>query len=284
MKFSITGSKGMLGSDITSVLKEAGHEVFDFGKNQLDITDARAVNSTLSSPGDIDYLINCAAYTDVDGCETNKDLAVQVNSHAPQNLAFYCRKKNIPLIHFSTDYVFNGSKDSSYKESDECNPVNFYGHSKLKGEQAIQSICTKYYIFRLQWLYGENGSNFVSTIMNLARNNSELSIVTDQYGSPTWTKEVGHCLSLFLTEEPDFGIYHLTNEGLTNWHSFAEYFLEYAQLPCKLNKTTTEKSTRPAKRPKNTNLSINKFLDLRIVKPNHWQLAIKKYLNQKGYI
>jgi len=270
----------MLGTDLVKVLTDFGHSIYEYDIDTLDITNPESIKNNLEKIVDLKVIINCAAYTLVDDCETNKELALKVNAEGPKNLAVYCQEINIPLIHFSTDYVFDGTKDGLYVELDPINPINYYGFSKLEGEKHIAANCEKYYIFRLQWLYGENGKNFVTTIIDLAKTRDQLDIVNDQFGSPSWTVDISNAVATFLEDLGEPGIYHLSNEGYASWYDFAKYFLEYLDIKCQLNPVSSDKFPRPAKRPSNSKLSKSKFIESTSFSPNHWELAVKKYLNQ----
>ncbi len=198
MKILLLGKNGMLGSQFLKILSgSSDFEMYAFSKDDLDITNKSDLDNILNkiSP---DFLINCAAYTAVDECETNKDLAFNINADAVKKMAEICDKKNICLIHFSTDYVFDGSKEQGYKENDIPSPINIYGESKLKGEKFITKNMSKYYIIRTSWLFGENGKNFVDTMIKLAKERPELNIVDDQIGSPTYTKDLAEAVSKYF--------------------------------------------------------------------------------------
>lgn len=280
MKIVVIGHKGMLGTDLLAAFSRPGIEVSGFDLDVLNIAKMDSVNKVLTPLGKFDYLINCAAYTDVDACETNRTHAQLSNAEGPKNLAQYCLEHGITLVHFSTDYVFDGTKETPYVETDPCRPLNYYGLSKLAGEQHIQAILPQHYIFRIQWLYGKHGRNFIHTIVDLARTKKRLEIVADQWGTPTWTKEIARCLSLILPSQPPFGIYHLACEGVTNWYEFAQTFLVPLKIPCLLRETTGDKFIRPAKRPSNSRFCLDKFVGLRIVRPHPWEICLKKYLKE----
>jgi dTDP-4-dehydrorhamnose reductase len=278
MKIIIIGSKGMLGTDCVTTLIKAGHQVVAHDVATIDITDSGSIQNALENNKEANFLINCAAYTNVDACETENELAYQVNVIGPKNLALFCKENNIVFVHFSTDYVFDGKKLTPYVESDPTGPLGYYGQTKADSEKCIQSICDRYYIFRIQWLYGHNGKNFVNTILNAAKERDELSIVTDQIGSPTWAVEVARCLLAFIEHLPAFGIYHLRSDEIVSWYDFAQYFLQEENIDCKLLKTTADKFPRLAKRPENSIMSISKLLALNIYSPLSWKKSVKLYL------
>jgi dTDP-4-dehydrorhamnose reductase len=285
MKIILIGYTGMLGADFYDVLQDSGHELWVFNSKNLDITDIGSIEKQFAKISNIDLIINCAAYTKVDDCEINKEEADKLNRLAPENLARYGHKRNITLVHFSTDYVFNGQKKAPYKEEDKCDPINYYGLSKLKGEQAIQKNCEAYYIFRIQWLYGEQGPNFIKQITKLARERDTLAVVADQKGAPTWTKEIVRCVMPILNEEKAtyaYGIYHLAAEGYTTWFDYTKFLLDYLKIPCKITKQTSEEIKRLAKRPKNSCLCTDKYTKSFEQKPQVWQKAVKEYLEMSA--
>lgn len=283
MRVLVTGSRGMLGADFIKVLTDR-HELIGLDIEELDITDS---NQTLKSLGEIkpEVVINCAAFTDVDGCETNIYHAFAVNETGPRNLAKACKELDIPLVHFSTDYVFDGTATVPYKESDTPNPQSIYGKSKLAGEQAIREITHKHYIIRTSWLYGENGSNFVRTMLRLSKEKDEIGVVNDQTGSPTYTGDLAKAVAeLIMT--PAYGTYHITNSGTCTWYEFTlEIFRQAGVNGVKVNPISTEELNRPAPRPRysvldNFNWRLQGFKPLR-----HYKEALTDYLaKEKGVL
>ena len=273
----VLGAHGMLGTDICQIFSENGVPVVALSSKNIDITDPKSVAENLDQ-FEISWLINCAAFTKVDACETEKDRALQTNGNGPKYLAQYCSERNIPLVHFSTDYIFDGTKLSPYAEDDTPNPVNYYGETKLIGEQNIQKVWGQFYIFRVQWLYGNNGNHFVKTILRLAQERPELKIVADQWGSPTWTREVAHGVYTAFREKPLWGIYNFASHGYTTWFEFAEEFLKLKNIATPILRVTTEQFPLPAKRPKNSRLDLGKFFSSCTSKPKTWQQSIKEFL------
>ncbi|MFC1754628.1 dTDP-4-dehydrorhamnose reductase [Thermoproteota archaeon] len=278
MKLALLGATGLLGSEFKQTLENLELELFTFDKQALDICSAESIKTALSACGKLDFVINCAAYTDVDACETHRDLAFAVNSMGAQNLGSYCADNTIALIHFSTDYVFDGEKQWPYIESDSYNPINIYGLSKLEGENAIIHNCPQHYIFRIEWLYGKSGPNFIDKIINASQNKKELNVVADQWGSPTYAKEIVRSVIPILEHSPEYGLYHLANRGYTTWYHLAEYVLKLQNSDCRVIPISSEEIKRPAKRPHMSALNISKFLDLDLVTPLKWQEAVKEYL------
>ena len=222
MKILITGSNGMLGHDLIKVLEENNELILTTSKT-FDITDKKQTMDYICDTKP-DIVINSAAYTDVDGCEQNQDLAYAVNGDGVRNLALACREIDCPLVHISTDYVFDGSARDPIAEDGEIGPISVYGKSKLKGEEAILEILDKYFIVRTAWLYGINGRNFPKTMLELAQNHSEITVVYDEVGTPTYTPDLAYGISQ-LIETDYYGTYHLTNSGSCSWCELQDIFL-----------------------------------------------------------
>lgn len=259
MKLLITGGKGQLGCQIKSIIERTSSDIGNIDSrlqdneskfidyDELDITNLDEVNNYVQifQP---DVVINCAAYTNVDGCENDKDTAFKVNAIGPRNLALACERYGIKLLHLSTDYVFNGDGEVPFKEYDLPQPESVYGKTKLLGEQYVREHCSRYFIVRTSWLYGEWGKNFVLTIMNAARKNGHLDVVDDQRGNPTYAEDVAHhILKIALTDE--YGIYHCTGIGECSWYDFACKIVEYSKIDCTVAPVTSDVINRAAKRP-----------------------------------
>ena len=275
MKVLITGSNGMLGHDLIEVLKD-NHELVLTTSKTLDITDKENTIEFIKNSKP-DVVINSAAYTDVDGCESNQDLAYAVNGEGVRNLALGCKEADCALVHVSTDYVFDGTATTPIEEDGEIGPISVYGKSKLKGEEAILEILDKYFIVRTAWLYGINGKNFPKTMLELAKNHSEITVVYDEVGTPTYTLDLAYGISK-LIESDYYGIYHLTNSGSCSWCEFAKYIFEIAEKDVNVVPVTASEFSRPAPRPsysvlKNKNWIENGFEPLR-----DYKQAIKEYI------
>ena len=275
MKILITGSNGMLGHDLIEVLKDK-HELLLTTSKTLDITDGDSVMDFIlkSNP---DIVINSAAYTDVDGCESNPDLAYNVNGEGVKNLALACREVDCPLVHISTDYVFNGQNDRPWVEDDEIGPISIYGKSKLEGEEHIKEILEKYFIVRTAWLYGVNGRNFPRTMLELAQNHSEITVVYDEVGTPTYTPDLAKGISE-LIETDYYGTYHLTNSGNCSWCEFARYIFEVADVDVKVIPVTASEFARPAPRPSYSVLENRKWVENGFEPLRNYKEAIKEYI------
>jgi len=263
IKTLIIGSNGMLGSDLCKVFPDA----VKLTHHDLDITDReQVIESILKIKPDV--VINAAAYTNVDGCEDNKELAFQVNGYGPGYIAEACARVGAKLVHFSTDYVFDGSK-KEYVESDIPNPINVYGHSKLLGEKKIIENMDDYRIVRISWLFGIHGKNFVETMLKLSGEMDTVKVVNDQFGKPTYTMDLAN--KIRETIELDPGIYHITNDGVCSWYEFASSIIDNL-IPC-----TSEEFPRKAKRPKYSVLTNTKTEPMR-----HWREALKDYLQERN--
>ncbi|WP_273476809.1 dTDP-4-dehydrorhamnose reductase [Methanobrevibacter woesei] len=275
MKVLITGSNGMLGHDLIDVL-DGKHELIKTTSKSLDITDEDKVKEYIVNENP-DIVINSAAYTDVDGCETNEEIAYKVNGEGVKNLALACKVVDCPLLHISTDYVFNGENNKPWMEDDEVGPISIYGKSKLQGEEAIESILDKFFIIRTSWLYGINGGNFPKTMLELAKTHDTLTVVTDEIGTPTYTLDLAQAIAE-LIETEYYGIYHITNSDYCSWFDFAKYIFEVKNINVNVVPVTAEEFARPASRPhysvlNNSNWVNNGFKPLRSYKE-----AIKDYL------
>lgn len=275
MKILITGSNGMLGHDLEKVLKDK-HELILTTSKTLDITDKDKTMEIIKE-NNPDIVINSAAYTDVDGCETNQDLAYAVNGHGVENLALACRQIDCPLVHVSTDYVFDGTARDPIPEDGEIGPISVYGKSKLMGEQAIQEILDKYFIVRTAWLYGINGKNFPKTMLELAENHPEITVVYDEVGTPTYTPDLAYGISQ-LIETDFYGIYHLTNSGSCSWCEFARYIFEIADRDVNVVPVTASEFSRPAPRPSYSVLMNKKWIENGFEPLRDYKEAISEYI------
>lgn len=275
MKVLITGANGMLGHDLIKVLKD-NHELVLTTSKTLDITDKENTIEFIkkSKP---DVVINSAAYTDVDGCESNQDLAYAVNGEGVRNLALGCKEVDCALVHVSTDYVFDGTATTPIEEDGEIGPISVYGKSKLKGEEAILEILDKYFIVRTAWLYGINGKNFPKTMLELAKNHSEITVVYDEVGTPTYTPDLAYGISQ-LIESDYYGIYHLTNSGSCSWCEFAKYIFEIAQKDVNVIPVTASEFSRPAPRPSYSVLKNNNWIENGFEPLRDYKEAIKEYI------
>lgn len=276
MKVLIIGSEGMLGHDLVDVLS-AEHDVSTTTIWTLDITD---IDKTIETVKNInpDVVVHAAAFTDVDKSESKADLAYQVNSLGTRNVAVACRETDSALVYICTDYVFDGTKGSSYYEYDQTNPLGVYGKTKHLGEVYIRDLLNKFYIVRTSWLYGYHGPNFVTTMLNLTKTHDRISVVSDQIGSPTYTVDLAAAIAN-LIKKPSYGIYHITNSEYCSWFEYAQLIFEIAGKKVDLNPVTTEEFGSLAPRPKysvleNYNWKMEGFPKIRSYKE-----ALKDYMN-----
>ncbi len=279
MRVLITGAKGQLGLELQRQLRYVAEieHVISTTHDTLDITSLDQVREKLKRDN-IDIVINCAAYTFVDECEKNREKAYLVNAIGPKNLATVCQELGLKLIHLSTDYVFDGSGQLPKKEDDKVMPINIYGKSKLLGEEYVRSFCTKYFIIRTSWLYGE-GNNFVRTMLKLAQDNKELNVVGDQFGTPTSTKDLAHVI-INLMQTEYYGIFHGTCEGECSWYELACKIFELKGIDVKINKVTSEEFIRPAQRPKYSVLDNFRLKNYGMNEFRHWEEALVDYLKE----
>lgn len=278
MKILVTGSNGMLGSEILKVHINEKIKIIGVTRNDFDITNYEQMFNFIKNilP---DVIIHCAAYTNVDEAEKNQELVFKINANATLDIAQICSKLNIKLIYISTDYVFDGKKNAPYYEYDLPNPINVYGMSKYYGEQFILKNCLKSFIVRTSWLFGKNGKNFVNTILTLTKNNKTLKVVCDQIGSPTYTKDLAKIL-VNLAKTEKYGIYHITNEGFCSWYEFANEILKIKNISnVEVIPITSNHLNSLAKRPKNSMLYKINILNNGFNKLRHWTLALDEYLN-----
>ena len=269
MRVLVTGANGMLGQDLCPILEDEGYEVIETDINSLDITDSKNIETVFSNVNP-NIVIHCAAYTNVDKAEENLDLARLINSKGTENIARACKKFNATMIYISTDYVFDGKNDKPYLPTDETAPLNNYGITKLEGENAVREILSNYYICRTSWLYGIHGKNFVETMLSLT-GKTEIRVVDDQIGCPTWTVELSNGIIKLLTNNAEFGTYHICGSGQTSWYGFAKEIFTQAGLEVKLNPCSTKEFVRSANRPSYSVMENNKIC-------RNWKVALKDYL------
>lgn len=290
MRILITGGKGQLGCQIKSILERNSSDISKLDEkfnncesrfidyDELDITNYNDVDAFIGSYKP-DAIINCAAYTNVDGCERDSDAAFKVNSIGPRNLAAASEKYSVKLLHVSTDYVFNGEGTVPFREYDVPQPVSVYGKTKLLGEQYVRENCSRYFIVRTAWLYGEWGKNFVYTIMKVAKEKGHVDVVNDQRGNPTYAEDLAHhILKLVLSDE--YGIYHCTGTGECSWYDFACKIVEYSGIDATVSPITSADLNRSAKRPAYSSLD-NMMLRVTVgdeMRP--WKEALKSFMRK----
>jgi len=282
----LTGNKGMLGSEIEVLLKKNNME-YIASDAEVDITEISKVEEFIDSKN-VEWIINSAAYTDVDGAEKEVEKAFLINSQGVKNLARVSEKNKIKLLHFSTDYIFDGNGNAPYKEEDTPNPGNVYGRSKLEGEIFLREILKEYFIIRTAWLYGENGKNFVHAILRLSKERDKIKVVDDQYGSPTYTLDLAEvAVNIVNGNYKDYGVYNFTNEGATTWYEFARKIYSISKSIGLINREVefvpvkTESYPTPAKRPLYSVLSGQKIKALTGLEIRQWEDGLKEFLNNK---
>lgn len=290
MKIMITGCHGQLGNELQSILKSGKSEIGEIDKallnseilpvdiDTLDITDTNQVSKFVKA-NKPDVIINCAAMTNVDGCESDYATAIKVNAIGVRNLATAAKSVNAKFIHISTDYVFDGDGERPYVEWDTVNPVSAYGASKALGEKYALSFCDKTFIVRTAWLYGYIGKNFVKTVRRVIKEKGEITVVNDQRGNPTNANDLAHhLLKLALSEE--YGIYHCTGEGECTWYEFAKLIAEYSGYKDVVKPCTSKEFKTPTKRPAYSSLS-NLALSCTVGNEmRDWQIALKEYISK----
>lgn len=282
----ITGANGQLGlalQDQFLLLRE--FKAFTLSHTDLDITALQDNLDDYMTHHAIDAVINCAAYTAVDKAESEAENCWAVNAFGTRNVARACNRRNIPLIHFSTDYVYHNELRRPLKESDVCTPKNVYGTSKLAGEQKARFHNPKTIILRTSWLYARRGNNFMNTIIALASSRSDLNIVDDQIGAPTWVTDLAKATTLILSQvlsNPDlarwYGIYNCANQGAISWFNFAAYFIQRLGLPCKVHPVPSAEFPRPATRPAYSVFDLTKIEDTFRPGLRDWKSALEECL------
>ena len=280
MKVLVTGVKGQLGYDVMRRLKERGIEGIGVDVDEMDITDEKAVDKVITEANP-DAVIHCAAWTAVDAAEDEdkKEIVRKVNADGPRNIAKVCKKLDIKMLHISTDYVFDGQGETPFDPDDTPAPVSVYGETKYEGELAVTETLDKFFIVRIAWVFGINGKNFVKTMLNLGKTHDTLTVVNDQWGSPTYTFDLAKLLvDMILTDK--YGIYHATNEGFINWYQFATKIFEKAGMTNVTVKpvTTAEYGVSKAKRPFNSRMSKEKLSENGFERLPDWEDALDRYL------
>ena len=275
MRFLITGINGQLGYDINLELLKRGYSsILSPTRDEMDLTKEEDVRKIIMDFKP-DVIFHCAAYTAVDKAEEDKELCYDVNVNGTKYIAKYANAVESRVIYISTDYVFDGTKDGIYVEDDEVCPINYYGKTKYLGEEEVKK-CTDYLIARISWVFGINGKNFVKTMLKLSETKSELSVVADQVGSPTYTVDLAKLLvEMALTKKQ--GIYHITNEEYCSWYEFAKYIFEVNNIDIKVNQVNTSEYKTIAKRPINSKLSKEKLASDGFNRLPSWKNAVERY-------
>jgi len=276
VKVLVTGVGGQLGYDIIKKLEERHIDCIGTDREEFDITDLETAHRFITNYMP-DAVIHCSAYTAVDKAEDEPKLCHLVNAVGTENIAKICKEIDAKMIYISTDYIFDGTKDGYYEVNDIPNPINVYGKTKLAGEKIVQEILDKYFIVRISWVFGINGNNFVKTMLRLGKERSELNVVADQIGSPTYTADIAPLL-IDMIQTDSFGIYHATNEGECSWAEFAEEIFRIAGMNVKINHITTDDYPTKAQRPMNSRMCKDSLVNYGFYKLPSWRIALKKYL------
>jgi dTDP-4-dehydrorhamnose reductase len=278
MRLLVTGSGGMLGHRVCHRALELGHDVTGLTRADLDVTDLdaclRAVEEHLP-----EAVVNCAAYTKVDDAESDRETAMAVNATGAGNVARAAATNGARVVHVSTDYVFNGQSEEPWVESDPVDPQSVYGLTKLRGEELVADATPRHSIARTAWLFGSGGPNFVDTMLRLAAERDEVSVVTDQVGCPTWTGHLADALVELAEREDDFGVHHLAAQDSCSWNELALEVFDQAGVPCRVLPTTSEAFKRPAPRPAYSVLGTERR-DPILLPP--WPEGVRGHLQERG--
>lgn len=276
MRVLVTGVKGQLGYDVVKELEKRGLSAVGVDIEEMDITDKESVSMVIGQ-ANVDAVIHCAAYTAVDAAEDNEELCRKVNAEGTQNIANVCKKLDIKMLYISTDYVFGGEGERPWEPDDERDPQSVYGQTKYEGELAVQNTLEKYFIVRIAWVFGINGKNFVKTMLKLSETRDSLTVVNDQFGSPTYTYDLAKLL-VDMIQTDRYGVYHATNEGICTWYEFACAIFEEAGIPMKVAPVTSAEYAAKAKRPANSRMSKEKLAENGFEKLPTWQDALHRYM------
>ncbi len=286
MKVLITGCYGQVGSELMALASSYGVNAVGFDHDTLDITDKSAIQACMAREKP-DVLINAAAYTAVDKAEDDEDKARAVNAIAVGYLAEACKDLDIPLVHISTDYVFDGCKKAAYMESDTVSPLGIYGATKLEGEALVQSLCEKYYIFRTSWVFSTHGNNFVKTMLRLGAEREELGIVADQFGKPTSAREIARVIyEVLKSKQQAWGVYHVAQPEVTSWFGFAEQIFASAKEQgfdlrvSQVHAIETKDFPTPAKRPVNSELDCEQLKTTFHIKLQPWNVSLTEVIKE----
>lgn len=285
-KILLTGANGQLGSEIVSLAKNYKLKLYPFTRAQLNITEAEQIKYVLATIKP-NYIINAAAYTAVDKAENESELAFAINGMGVKNLAKVAQEYDIPLLHISTDYIFDGEKKTAYIEEDQAQPMSIYGQSKLNGENFLKETWFKHIILRVSWVFGAFGNNFVKTIVRLSNEQNDLKIIADQKGTPTYAGDIAQALLKIIEcldkGQTDWGIYHYTGIPSLSWYEFAVKIIDAAKQRKKLQlkniiPISALESPSIAHRPFNSELACHKITQTFNIKPNDWSLGLNKMM------
>lgn len=282
MKVLVTGVTGQLGYDVARELEKRHIEYKGTGSREMDISDTAAVERVIKDYYP-DAIIHCAAYTAVDKAEDDYGRAMDVNAKGTLAIAKAAKEIDAKMLYISTDYVFNGQGTEPVTVDAATAPLNVYGLTKLFGEEAVQIELSKYFIVRISWVFGKNGNNFIKTMLRLGQTHDELTVVSDQWGSPTYTADLAPLLCDMISTDA-YGIYHATNEGITNWAEFAAYIMEQAHLPCKVRPIPSSDYPTKAVRPLKSRLDKSSLDKAGFSRLPDWKDALRRYLKEIGVL
>lgn len=286
MKVLITGAKGQIGQELVLLFTQQGHQVIALDSQALDISKEEQVKKTIIQHKDAQFIINCASYTGVDKAENEEEQAYLVNALAVKYLASYAKENNIALIHLSTDYIFDGTKNNAYNEDDPANPLNIYGKTKWQGEEFLRTTWERHIILRTSWVFGRFGNNFVKTMLQLFSERNELNVINNQYGCPTHAKDIAKTILKIcehnLNKKAHWGTYNYCGTPETTWYDFACKIYELAQIEhkCQIKPISSKDYQTPAKRPKNSVLSCEKIKHDFGILPSRWDIGLKSVLTE----
>ena len=278
MKILVTGIKGQLGYDVMLEGQRRGYDMVGFDIDTMDITDDEAVNRIFSAEAP-DAVIHCAAYTAVDLAEKEREKCCAVNVDGTENVARASARCGAKVIYVSTDYVYDGRGEMPHPVSEKKDPVNYYGLTKSQGEDRVTALCDRYFIVRTSWVFGSNGHNFVKTMLRLGKEKEQISVVSDQIGSPTYTPDLARLL-LDMAETEEYGVYHGTNSGFCSWYEFASAIMKKAGLSCEVKPILTKDYPSAAVRPLNSRLDSGCLVEkgFRLLPP--WEDALARFLEE----
>jgi dTDP-4-dehydrorhamnose reductase len=276
MKVLVTGADGQLGYDVVKKLKEEKIEHLGVDKKDFDLTNEQETKDFILDYAP-DVIVHCAAYTDVDQAELEKKLAYQVNVEGTKFIAEAARELDAKLLYISTDYVFDGQGEEPFEVTDQPNPINYYGETKYQGEQKVKKLLDKYFIVRTSWIFGEHGDNFVKTMLELGKERDEISVVADQYGSPTYTGDLAE-LIVDMIKTDKYGIYHATNEGFCSWYEFSKEIFKSADIDVVVKPISNDEFKNKAERPNNSKLSKQNLINNEFNMLNDFKKSVYKFI------
>lgn len=277
MKLLVTGVKGQLGYDVVKEAEKRGVEAVGVDIDEMDITDAKQVREVITKGG-YDAVVHCAAWTAVDKAEDMEEACRKVNKEGTENIAQVCEVLDIPIMYFSTDYVFNGQGSEPWKEYDKRAPLNVYGQTKYEGELAVEKLA-KHFIIRIAWVFGKNGNNFIKTMLRLGKERGAVSVVNDQIGSPTYTYDLAK-LVLDMIQSDKYGTYHATNEGICSWYEFACEIFKQVGMNVQVTPVSSDEFPTKAKRPCNSRMNKTELDRNGFDRLPTWQDALHRYLKE----